>query len=242
MDYSKEKIQENLRMLHEKIASAEKKAGRQSGSVKVQAVSKFHPASSVFNAIEAGQLVFGENRVQEAVQKFDEITAAGKKIELHLIGTLQRNKVKNAVRIASCIESVDRIELLKEIEKQCANFNKKITVFFEFHTGEESKSGFLTAAELAEAIQYCADGNTPHIIPRGFMTMAPLTDDKKRIHSSFALMRETALKMREKYPQFDLTELSMGMSGDFEIAVEEGSTQVRIGTAIFGERDYSILK
>lgn len=239
MDYSKEMIKENLLILHEKISLAEKKSGRKPESVKLQAVSKFHPFTSVLGAMECGQILFGENRIQEAVQKFIQVQTVSNRYELHIIGSLQRNKVKHAVKIATCIESVDRIELLAEIEKQCAEINKSIAVLFEFHTGEESKSGFGTIEALDGALRYCAEGNAPHVIPKGFMTMAPFTDDESAVRASFALMRNTADLMKKNYPQFDLSELSMGMSGDFEIAIEEGSTQVRIGTAIFGERDYS---
>ena len=164
------------------------KAGLPS-SVRLVAVSKFHPAESVEEAFRAGQVLFGENRVQEAAAKFDELRSRGIEPELHIIGSLQRNKVKEAVRIASCIQSVDRMELLSEIEKRCVQLGKAVDVLLEIKTGEETKSGFtyLMAAE---------------------------------------------------FPGLDFGELSMGMSGDYRIAVEEGSTMVRIGTAIFGERDY----
>lgn len=231
-------ISENLQNIYEKIHEAEKKAGRKVGSVKLLAVSKFHPIEAVNEAIQAGQLAFGENRVQEAVLKFSDLCENNKNIDLHIIGQLQTNKVKKAVKVANCIESVDRIDLIKEIEKCCANINKNIKIYFEVHTGEESKSGFSSYEELYEAVKYCADGNTPHIIPCGFMTMAPFTKDEKLIRSSFSLLREYSEKLQKDFTMFNFTELSMGMSGDYEIAIQEGSTQVRIGTSIFGEREY----
>ena len=232
-------IKENLKDIKNKINAAEKRAGRKADSVKLVAVSKYHTVDDVYKAIEAGQFLFGENRVQEAGKKFLEIKEKYKNVELHLLGVLQSNKVKNAVKIADCIESVDRIEILEEIEKQCAKIDKKIKVFFELHTGEDSKSGYKTEDLLLESIKACADGRFPHVIPCGLMTMAPFTNDEKLIRDSFRALQNLLKKIDKKYPQFDMKELSMGMSGDYEIAVEEGATIVRIGTAIFGERVYS---
>lgn len=208
-------------------------------SVGLVAVSKFHPAQAVIEAVEAGQNVFGENRVQEAAQKFDEVRKLYPNVRLRIIGQLQRNKVKEAVRIADSIDSVDRIELLDEIQKQAAKIQKKIQVLFEFHTGEESKSGFAQKQDVFDALQKIARGDYPFIEPKGFMTMAPFTQDESLIRASFKSLRALRDECAERFPQFDLRELSMGMSGDWKIAVEEGSTMVRIGTAIFGERDYS---
>ena len=232
-------IAENLKTILDKIREIEKKADRAENSVKLVAVSKFHPAEAVIEATSAGQNLFGENRVQEAAAKFDEIRAKGINPELHIIGSLQRNKVKEAVRIASCIESVDRIELLEEIEKQAAKINKNIEILFEVHTGEDSKAGFTSEEELSIAIERCAKGDFPHITPKGFMTMAPFTEDKKLVRKSFLTLRNLREKFQKSFPSLDLCELSMGMSGDYEIAIEEGATIVRIGTAIFGERLYA---
>ena len=232
-------ISKNLKEIQEKIRNAEKRSGRAEGSVKLLAVSKFHPKDDVLLAIKAGQFLFGENRVQEAKEKFPSILEENPKAELHMIGVLQSNKVLQAVKIASCIESVDRISLIDEIEKQCAKINKNIKILFEFHTGEESKSGFEREEEVLRALDLFEKGKYPHVRPSGFMTMAPFTEDKERVRASFRTLRELSDRLQKKYPNFDLSELSMGMSGDFEIAIEEGSTLVRVGTAIFGERDYS---
>lgn len=232
-------INTNLALINQKIKNAQKKAGRPDGCVKLIAVSKFHPSDAVYEAIDAGQFVFGENRVQEASEKFPSIIEKFSNVELHMIGQLQTNKVKKAVEIATYIQSVDRIELLREIEKQCAKINKTIKILFEVHTGEESKSGYTSEEELIESIDECAKGTFPHIIPCGFMTMAPFTEDKELIRKSFVTLRTLSEKLKAMYPQLPLAELSMGMSGDFEIAIEEGATMVRVGTAIFGERDYT---
>lgn len=231
-------IENNLKEILQKIESAEQKYNRTKGTVKLLAVSKFHPVDAVEKAISAGHLLFGENRVQEAVAKFTDINSFNKDVELHIIGQLQTNKVKKAVSIASCIESVDRIDLLKEIQKQCEKINKKIKILFEVNTAEDSKSGFKNYEDLYEAVKYCADGNTPFVEPIGFMTMAPLTDDEELIRKSFSSLRKLSENLQTEFPMFNFSELSMGMSNDYEIAIEEGSTEVRIGTAIFGEREY----
>lgn len=231
-----EQIEKNLQNVLLKIREAEKNAGRKENSVRLVAVSKFHPAQCVVKAIEAGQHLFGENRVQEAAAKFDELSAKNLDFEFHIIGSLQRNKVKQAVRVASCIESVDRIELIEEIEKQCAKINKKIEILFEVHTGEDSKAGFTSFDELHLALERCAKGEFLHIEPKGFMTMAPFTDDESLIRKSFITLRTLRDSLQNEFNELDLRELSMGMSGDYKIAIQEGATIVRIGTAIFGSR------
>ncbi len=232
-------IKENLHTVLDQIKEAALEANRDPSGIRLVAVSKFHPAQAVEEAMDWGQNLFGENRIQEASKKFDKIRAEGKNPCLHIIGSLQRNKVKEAVRIASCIESVDRLELLEEIEKQCAKIHKSIDVLFELHTGEESKAGFADYASMEVAAEKLSQGLFPHVTVKGLMTMAPNTDDLQAIRNSFVTCRECAQKLSESFPALDFSELSMGMSADFKIAIEEGATLVRIGTAIFGERNYS---
>ncbi|MBQ9537695.1 MAG: YggS family pyridoxal phosphate-dependent enzyme [Treponema sp.] len=236
------RIKENLCRVLSDLADAERESGRDAGSVKLCAVSKFHSAGEVMAAIDAGQLLFGENRVQEACAKFADISArlaaagSAQKPELHIIGSLQLNKVKKAVEAASCIQSVDREELLSEIEKRCAASGKTIKVFFEIHTGEESKAGYTDEKDLYASLENCAKGLYPHVIPSGLMTMAPFTDDEPLVRKSFSSLRLLRERLAKDFPSLPLVELSMGMSGDYRIAVQEGSTMVRIGTAIFGPR------
>ena len=235
-----EQIAENFESVRNQIKEAEKKSGRNEGCVKLCAVSKFHPAEDVLAALKTGQTLFGENRVQESFAKFTQINSVSKiKPDLHIIGSLQTNKVKKAVEIASCIQSVDREELLAEIEKQCAKIEKKIEVLFEIHTGEDSKSGYKEKSVLLKSVENCANGIYPHIVPKGLMTMAPFTEDKILIGKSFERLRLLKEKLASLFPALNINELSMGMSGDYKIAIEEGSTMVRIGTALFGEREYS---
>lgn len=227
-------VADNLQSIRERIRAAEERAGRVSGSVTLLAVSKFHPESSVLEAIAAGQRLFGENRVQEADGKFPAILSGHPEVALHMIGSLQRNKVKQAVRLASCIESVDRAELLAEIERQAAVQGKIVDILFEFHTGEASKSGYPDRSSLFSSIDALA--TMPHVRPRGLMTMAPFTDDKDAVRGSFRELVRVQADCVSRYPGLDFSVLSMGMSADYEIAIEEGSTLVRVGTAIFGER------
>lgn len=233
-----ESIRDNLEKVNYEISCAAQKSGRKAGDVKLCAVSKFHPLEDVLDAVKAGQLLFGENRVQEACSKFTSLPPEGQNAELHIIGTLQTNKAKKAAQIASCIQSVDSEKLLFELEKHLTNLDKQIDVFLEVHTGEDSKAGFKSVDELKLSLEHFAHGLYAHMNLRGLMTMAPFVEDEKLIRNSFSTLR----KMREDYSRefgiSTLTELSMGMSGDFKIAIEEGSTLVRVGTAIFGERDY----
>ena len=232
-------IADNLKIVLDSIRRAERLSGRSENSVHLLAVSKFHSVQDVLEAAGAGVLAFGENRVQEAAAKFSEVKKIYPNVKLHIIGQLQMNKVKKAVEIADCIESVDRLELIAEIEKQAAKIDKTLPVLLELHTGEDSKSGFPDTDALENALTYIASGGAPHIIPAGFMTMAPFTDDEKRIRASFSALRHAKERLAALFPHFRLETLSMGMTGDYKIAIEEGSTQVRIGTAIFGERDYA---
>lgn len=230
-------IKENLSKVLSDLADAAKASGRRPENVRLCAVSKFHPQEEILAAARAGQVLFGENRVQEAYSKFTELAAiGGDPLELHIIGTLQLNKVKKAVEIASCIQSVDREEVLAEIEKRASALGKSIKILFEMHTGEESKAGYEDEVALYASLENCAKGLYPHVIPSGLMTMAPFTENEVLVRKSFSTLRQLREKIGRDYPSLPVTELSMGMSGDYKLAVEEGSTMVRIGTAIFGPR------
>lgn len=230
-------IAENYKNIRNTIDDIATKAGRKPKDVKLMAVSKFHTEHEICEAIEAGANLFGENRVQETVAKFPQLLKKYPNIELHLIGQLQTNKVKQIIPYIDCIQSVDRLKVLEEIEKRAATIDQKIKILFEVHTGEESKSGFTDRILLEKAIE--ASSKMEHIIPTGFMTLAPFTDDKEIIRASFRKLRLLSVELQSKFPTLDLCELSMGMSSDYQIAVEEGSTLVRVGTAIFGPRNYS---
>lgn len=231
-------IRENLNRVLDNIREAELRSGRKEGSVQLVAVSKFHPVSAVVEAYEAGQRIFGENRVQEAVEKFSKIGKNG--IELHLIGSLQRNKVGKILPYVSCIQSVDRIELVMEIERKLSSNSDDQgktfqNVLMEIHTGEESKSGYTSEKDLFDSIDYALKSGKVRI--QGLMTMAPFTEDENLIRASFKKLIALQHQVVSRYPGLQLPVISMGMSNDYKIAIEEGSTMVRIGTAIFGTRE-----
>lgn len=237
-------MKERIAQIKDRIEKAALRAGRNPDEIQLMAVSKFHSVSEIQTAIDCGLTLFGENRVQEAVEKFEELSKNNPQIELQMIGSLQRNKVKAILPFVSAIQSVDRLELLKELIKQSKKLksDKTLKIFFEIHTGEESKSGFQNIETLTEAIELLIQENEAvslKIEPVGLMTMAPFTKDETLIRKSFQTLKEYQKLLQEKYPQFSFKELSMGMSNDFEIAIEEGSTLIRVGTAIFGERVYS---
>ncbi|MCQ2578109.1 MAG: YggS family pyridoxal phosphate-dependent enzyme [Treponema sp.] len=229
-------VSDNLKSILTHINQVSQKCGRE-GKVKLLAVSKFHPLEKVEEAVLSGQKLFGENRVQEAFEKFSVLKEKYPDIKLHIIGHLQTNKVSKALSVCDCIESVDSIKLIKEINKCCEKTGRTVDILLEYHTGEESKTGFLSENEVFEALSFIKE-NCPSVLPRGFMTMAPNTSNLEEIRNSFKTLCALQEKARSSFPHFELSELSMGMSGDFETAIEEGSTMVRIGTAIFGEREY----
>jgi len=222
--------------INEKINNACLRAGRDPDTVRLMAVSKMHPVSAVEEAMKYGQKLFGESRVQEGIEKFFSVRENGKNsgIEIHLIGNLQRNKAKKAAGFFDCIQSVDRESLADELGKLTADRDKPLDIFLEYHTGEESKAGFPDFDSLCRAAEKIL--SYPGLRPAGLMTMAPLTDDANAVRASFRSCRIAAENLQKRFGKNFWNCLSMGMSGDFEIAIEEGSNLVRIGTAIFGQR------
>jgi len=223
--------------VRERMAAACDRAGRPASSVELLAVTKFNPADAVEAAWKAGVRSFGENRVQEAEAKFASLAGAIPGSAVHLLGHLQGNKAKKAAALFDCVQSIDSDAILSELARRAAELGKTLDVLFELHTGEESKSGFPDADALFRALETAA--TLPSLRPRGLMTMAPYTDDVAAVRSSFKACAAAFRKARATFgfPAFDL--LSMGMTNDFETAIEEGSTMVRVGTAIFGARSYA---
>uniref|UniRef100_A0A832D289 Pyridoxal phosphate homeostasis protein n=1 Tax=Ignavibacterium album TaxID=591197 RepID=A0A832D289_9BACT len=226
-------IAENLARLKDKIAKKCEKVGRNPSEIRLIAVSKYFGTDAILEANKLGVNDFGENRAQELMLKFEKI---GDKVIWHFIGTLQKNKAKYAVKAAEYIHSVDSIELLEEINKRASSLNKVQKILIEVKTSfEESKSGLTNEEEIFKIAEQAKNYSNVNLI--GLMTIAPLTDDEKLIRKSFRDLR--LLKEKMNNAGINITELSMGMTSDFEIAIEEGSTMLRIGSAIFGERDYS---
>lgn len=226
-------IAENLSILREKIERSCKKAGRNPADLKLIAVSKYFGLDAILEVNALGLNDFGENRAQELTLKFEKL---GNSVTWHFIGTLQKNKVKYVVSTAEFIHSVDSMELLEEIDSRAQKLDKVQKILLEVKTSEEeAKAGITTEEETLTLVSRGAELKNIKLI--GLMTMAPLTDDETIIRKSFKDLRN--LKDRINNKGYNLTELSMGMTSDFEIAIEEGATMIRIGSAIFGERDYS---
>lgn len=225
-----EYIKNNLIEIEKRIAAAAEKAGRSANDVKLIAVSKTFPAEVNQQAYDAGQRAFGENKVQDLAMKN---AALPKDIEWHMIGHLQSNKAKAAVENSDYIHAVDTVKLLRRIDRLAGELGRSPNVLLEINvSGEESKFGADTklAEELTSAALECDNVNVC-----GLMTMAPFGASEEELRLVFSSLRKLRDSLEEKYG-LKLPELSMGMSGDFEIAVEEGATMVRVGTSIFGRR------
>jgi hypothetical protein len=214
-----------------RIAAAARRSGRDSSAVSLMAVTKGFPRDVVVEAHTLGLTLFGENRVQEAEEKYLEPPGP---LELHLIGHLQRNKARPASALFACVQSVDKVETAVALDVRCEERGRTMEILLELNTsGEASKSGFRSRDDLLSALE--AISPLARLRVRGLMTVGPMTENEREVRSSFASLRSLFEELRSRgLPGFDT--LSMGMSGDFEIAIEEGSTLVRIGTALFGKR------
>lgn len=224
-------IQENLEKLKRDIEAICRKAGRKSGEIQLVLVTKTVAGDRILEVYQAGARDFGENRVQELLEKKPGLPGD---IRWHFQGHLQTNKVKELVGQTVLIHSLDSVHLAKEIEKVAGRLNQMVEVLIEVNTsGEASKFGF-KPQELEDAVGEMT--RFAHLKIKGLMTISPLTQDEFQIRASFTALRDIQKKMKMCYPDLDWHELSMGMSDDYRIAIEEGATILRIGRAVFGER------
>lgn len=228
-------IDANLKAVQERISAAAVKAGRDATGIKLVAVSKTHPPAAIRQAIEAGATIFGENKVQEAESKIPEIGRHA--AEWHLIGHLQSNKARKAVQLFDVIHSVDSIELAKRLERICGEENREeLSIFVEVDlAGEDTKSGIAEEELplLVELLRGCK-----HLKLNGLMLLPPFFEDPEKTRPYFKRLRELRDRLAGENAFANGTgELSMGMSHDFEVAIKEGATVVRVGTAIFGARE-----
>ena len=233
-------MQKEVELVREKIRLACDRAGRDSETVLLLGVSKTKPYSALQEAYSYGIHDFGENKVQEIRQKYEMMLEDSLMKDcpprFHMIGTLQKNKVKYLPGKVVLIHSVDSLPLSLEIEKEYAKKETTAKILLEGNVAkEESKSGF-SLEELEAVVTELA--KLPHVLVCGLMTVAPFTEDAEENRPVFRALREALLSLQKKFPALPLTELSMGMSGDYEVAVEEGATIVRVGSFIFGERVY----
>ncbi|WP_313266971.1 YggS family pyridoxal phosphate-dependent enzyme [Epilithonimonas vandammei] len=201
-------------------------------NVKLVTVSKTNPAEKIKEVYDLGQRAFGENKVQELLEKQPVLP---NDIEWHLIGHLQTNKVKYIAGFISMIESIDSEKLLKEVDKEALKNNRKINVLLQVKIAKEETKFGLTVDETKDIFKKYLNGNYPNIEIKGLMGMASFVDDETQIREEFSVLKNLFDELSELKP---LETLSMGMSGDFPIAIESGSNSVRVGSAIFGERNY----
>lgn len=226
-------LKERLTELSAELAELATEAGRSPEEIKLIAVSKTHPSELIAEAFQAGQVCFGENRVQEASEKIERLQNPG--IEWHLIGHLQKNKARFCPGRFDWIHSIDSQELLELLEKQCALQSQPIQILLQANLSQEnSKSGVSDYDNLCRLLEKAQD--CQWLSCRGLMTMAAATDDANEIRRTFAQLRTWLEKLRNEFTLTTFTELSMGMSSDYRIAIAEGATMIRLGTALFGER------
>ena len=229
----KETIRANLSRAMERIAAAAQRSGRSPDQIRLVAVGKTHPVEAIQAAIDAGAAIIGENYIQEAREKFDALVHTP--VQWHFIGHLQSNKAKYAVRLFDLIHTVDSIKLAAELDKQARKVGKVQDILVQVNiSGEASKSG-AAEAETEKLIRSISGFKSIRV--KGLMTIPPFFDDSEGARPFFAALKQLKDRLHAlSIEGVDMKELSMGMTGDFESAIEEGATLVRLGTCIFGER------
>jgi pyridoxal phosphate enzyme (YggS family) len=223
-------VAENIAKLEERIQKACDSARRKRDEVTLMGVSKFAPIEQIDEAYRRGIRCFGESRVKDAEEKLNSFKSEHSDARFHLIGSLQRNKAKQAALFFDCVQSADRDEIIAELAKHSSQRREPLEVLLELHTGEETKSGYQGIEALFNAAELVL--KSPNLKLTGLMTMAPFTTDTALIRSSFRQLVKARDELEKRFPG-SAPCLSMGMSSDFEIAIEEGSTLIRIGSAIF---------
>jgi pyridoxal phosphate enzyme (YggS family) len=233
-------LAENLERLEAEIAQACRKAGRPRSEVELMAVSKTYPAATLAEAAALGLSLFGENRVQEFAGKADELEplrhGATNSIHVHLIGHLQSNKASRAVELFDAVDSLDSLRLAERLNEAAGMLGKRLPVLIEVKLSpEETKAGLdpnsVEAAQLLEALP-----SLSNLEARGLMTIAPFDVSEAETRACFRSLRDWRERWAAAYPQLSFDVLSMGMSGDFALAIEEGATRIRVGTSLFGSR------
>ncbi|MFO7578199.1 MAG: YggS family pyridoxal phosphate-dependent enzyme [Pelovirga sp.] len=228
-------IKANIERIRQRIASACARCNRDPDSVRLVAVSKVKPAALIDEAFAAGQRLFGESYVQELRDKVEDVKSP---VEWHFIGNLQSNKVKYLTRHVTLIHSVDRLSLAREISRQWGKLERDARILLQVNVGDETSKAGCAITDLEQLARAVA--RLPHLHICGLMCLPPFHEDPEQVRPYFKVLHDLAAALaRQQIPGVRMDELSMGMSGDFEVAIEEGATLVRVGTAIFGERDSS---
>lgn len=229
-----QEIEANILKIRQRITAAVTRAGRDPSGIRLMAVSKTVEPERIRSALDAGIKLLGENYVQEAREK---IPAVGRSAEWHMIGHLQTNKAKHVVHLFDWIHSVDRLELARELDKRAGGHNRRLNVLIEVNvSGEASKNG-VQPSDVPELVRQIS--TLPNLTVRGLMTMPPYSDNPENSRPYFQALRRLRDEINAAaVPNVRMDELSMGMTDDFEVAIEEGATIIRVGRAIFGERHY----
>ena len=228
-------LSDNLQKVWSNIINSCKAVGRNPDEVTLIAVSKTKPVEMLQEAYDAGARIFGENKVQEILDKYDQLPSD---IQWHMIGHLQRNKVKYIVDKVAMIHSVDSLRLAETIEQEAAKKDLVIPILLEVNVAEEESKFGLKLEEVLPLVEKIS--HFPHVQIMGLMTIAPFTLNPEDNRKVFRTLKKLSVDISEKnINNVNMSVLSMGMTGDYEVAVQEGSTMVRVGTGIFGERDYS---
>lgn len=232
---SDQDIAQNLKTIQQKIEQAANDAGRDPSEITLVAVSKTKPVDDIYEAITAGHLHFGENRMKELEDKMAEVEMPD--VVWHFIGNLQTNKIKYIADRVNWIHSVEKAKYLKEIEKRAGQANRVVNALIQVNISDEKQKGGCKPEDLAGILESAQ--KYEHVKVRGLMGMATFVDDPEEVRSEFKLLKEL-FDSHQKYNSgsVNLEHLSMGMTNDMEVAIEEGATMVRIGSAIFGERNY----
>ncbi|NIN65083.1 MAG: YggS family pyridoxal phosphate-dependent enzyme [Anaerolineae bacterium] len=237
-------LQTNLAHVKGRIAAAATRVGRDPDEITLVAVTKTFAPEIIQGAWNAGLREFGENRLQEAEPKITLLREKGLDLNWHMVGHLQRNKVKKAIGLFDIIQSVDSVRLAREISRRCRAKGTSMPMLLEVNvSGESSKYGFRVQEanseqedQFLDAVEQMAE--LPHLDVQGLMTMAPLDAPEEVLRSCFRSLRTLFEKLKEDFPELKWRHLSMGMTDDFEVAIEEGATMIRVGRAIFGERKH----
>lgn len=230
-------IQENIQDVKQVIREACQRAGRPETDVTLICVSKTKPVEDILQAYEVGERVYGENKVQELTEKYEQLPDD---IQWHLIGHLQRNKVKYIIDKAALIHSVDSIRLAQQIEEEAIKHSCTAHILVQVNVANEDTKFGLEKEATFEVIKHISD-NCPHIQIEGLMTIAPFTEDPEENRIYFRELKQLSEEIaKQNFQRVSMKELSMGMTGDYAVAIEEGATMVRVGTGIFGNRNYNI--
>jgi len=228
-------IKNNINDILENIARIKQK-NQIDYNISLMAVTKNFPAEDVLTAYNCGITLFGENRILEANAKYNSDLLKDKKLELNIIGHLQRNKAETAVKIARMIQSIDKIETLEAVEKYCSIINKKMDYLLEINTSNENQKMGVIPGKIDQIVDEILKKEFKFCNIRGVMTVGPLSENNAEIRNSFRNLRNIFEKLNKNFKKKDFDIISMGMSGDYPIAIEEGGNLIRVGTGIFGKR------